>query len=184
MKKYPNILIIDDEPMVHLILGELINSYGFTSLKASNAREAEEQIKQRTPDLILLDIHIPGSDSMELLQTFIQNPALKNTRVIIISGSNNYNTIGHYINAGADDYILKPFHATMLRTRLIHALERIEKQKQLDQMQLILSTCSDKLQKAVSDSTPFSEQVSHELNNVLLGVESIRSHLPQAEPDN
>lgn len=170
MQTTPKILIVDDELMVHIVLGQLIKSYGFEALKASSGQEAEQLIDQLVPDLILLDIHIPDTDSMALLQSFIQNPKLKNTRIIIITGGNNLDIISTYVDAGADDYVLKPFHAALLKTRLIHALERVEMNQQADNVKIILSEATVKLQKAVNDSAKFSEQLSHDLNNVLLGV--------------
>lgn len=176
MNKRPKILIVDDELMVHIILGQLISSYGFEPLKASNSEEVEQQINEQIPDLILLDINIPGFDSMSLLQSFRQNSQLVNTRVIMISGSNDLDLMGGYINAGADDYIFKPFHATLLKTRIMHALERVKVSQQVDNVKIVLSEATLKLQKAVKESAEFSEQLSHDLNNVLLGV-ATSSHL-------
>ena len=171
MHKIAEILIVDDELMVHIILDQLIKSYGFEPLKASNSEEAEQQANDQIPDLILLDILIPGSDSLALLQSFKRNPKLKNSRVIVVTGSNDLNKIGSYIDAGADDYILKPFHATLLKTRVLHALERVKQAQQIGNVQIILSEATSKLQALVGDDAEkLSDKVVHELNNVLLGV--------------
>jgi len=170
VNKTPKILIVDDELMVHIILDQLIQSFGFEPLKAKDGQEAEQEIEKQTPDLILLDILIPETDSFALLQSFRRNPKLKNTRVIVITGSNDLNKISHYIDAGADDYILKPFHATLLKTRMIHALERIEMSRQVENVKIVLSEATSKLEQAVADSAEYSDQLSHDLNNVLLGV--------------
>ena len=170
MRKTPKILIVDDELMVHIILDQLITSYGFEPLKASNSEEAEQQVDEQNPELILLDILIPGTDSLALLASFKNNPKLKNSRIIVVTGSSDLNQIGRYIDAGADDYILKPFHATLLKTRLIHALDSVKQSQQIDNVQMILAEATRKLQQAVEESAEYSEQLSHDLNNVLLGV--------------
>ncbi len=170
MHKTPKILIVDDELMVHIILDQLIKSYGFDPLKASNCEEAEQQAEEHRPELILLDILIPGTDSLALLESFINNPKLKNSRIIVVTGSNDLNIIGNYIDAGADDYILKPFHATLLKTRLIHALDSLKQSQQIENVQTILDEATRKLEEAVEASAEYSEQLSHDLNNVLLGV--------------
>ena len=169
MHKIVKILIVDDELMVHIILDQLIKSYGFEPLKASNSEEAEQQVNDHVPELILLDILIPGSDSLALLQSFKRNPKLRNSRIIVVTGSNDLNKIGSYIDAGADDYILKPFHATLLKTRVIHALERVKQFQKIENIQMILSEATTKLQTLVGDDG-LNENVVHELNNVLLGV--------------
>lgn len=170
MNETPQILVVDDEMMIHIILDQLIRSYGFEPIKASNAEEAEQQLKEHAPDLILLDIVMPGSDSKALLQSIKDNPKLENSRVIMISGTNDLNKIASYIDAGADDYILKPFHATLLKTRILHALERIKQQQKTKQTQSKLAETQLKLQQAEATGDTFCSELSHDLNNALTGI--------------
>jgi len=179
--KAAKVLIVDDELMVHVILDQLVKKYGFEPLKATCGDEAEQQVEAHAPELILLDILIPGSDSMALLESFRRNPTLKHSRIIVVTGSNDLNIIGNYIAAGADDYILKPFHATLLKTRLIHALDRIEQSQNIDKVQAILSEVTGKLQQSVEESAEYSKDLNCGLNNVLLGVGKSSQLLRSAE---
>jgi len=163
--------------MIQIILNRLISSYGFDPIQALNEAAALQQLKQHTPDIILLDIMMPDCDSMALLKSIKANPKLKHTRVIMVSGTPNHDLIATYINAGADDYVLKPFHVVLLKTRLLHALENLQIQQSNEVIQDILSEVVLKLRAVAKENETSDNNISHEMHSCLTGVLSCREIL-------
>jgi len=170
MNNTPKVLVIDDEVMIQIILNRLISSYGFIPIQALTGDAALQQLKQHTPEIILLDIMMPDCDSMALLQSIKADPKLKHTRVIMVSGSPNHDLIASYVHAGADDYVLKPFHAILLQSRLLHALERLQIEQSNELIQNILSEVASKLRKIAKENETSDNNISHEMHHCLTGV--------------
>lgn len=167
MKKMPQVLVVDDDMMIQIILGQLIRGFGMEALEAKSAEDVEALLAQHSPELILLDINIPGSDTRELLRSFRADPKLENTKVIMISGSDNLAEIAAYVNAGADDYILKPFHATLLKTRIIHALDGLERDQRQKGSYTHVKEAKELLQKVIDANGEMGETLSRDLEAVL-----------------
>jgi len=181
MNVIPKILVVDDEIMIQIILDQLINSYGFKPIQATTQKAAEEHLSQHTPDLILLDIMMPDCDSVALLKSIKANPKLHHTRVIMISGTNDLNLIASYIDAGADDYVLKPFHAVLLRSRIMHALERIREHTPTTLVQDILTEVALKLRQIAKENEELDNNITHDINGALTGVMTCSHFLADAD---
>ncbi|TLS68178.1 response regulator [Mariprofundus erugo] len=167
MKKTPQVLVVDDDMMIQIILGQLIRGFGMEALEAKSAEDVESLLSLHSPELILLDINIPGSDTRELLRSFRADPKLENTKIIMISGSDNLAEIAAYVNAGADDYILKPFHATLLKTRIIHALDGLERDQRQKGSYVHVKEAKQLLQKVIEDHAGMDAPLADGLNAVL-----------------
>ena len=103
---FPSVLIVDDEPSILKSLGGLLSDEGFRVLTASNGYEALKIIETESPDLVLLDIWMPGIDGIETLQQIKNdNPLIQ---VIIITGHGNVETAVKATKLGAFDLIEKP----------------------------------------------------------------------------
>jgi len=166
----PLILIVDNEEIIRNILEKLNQALGYETLLASSSEQALQLLEQHTPDLILLDIMIPGSNSMDVITALKNNSANSHTGIIMISGTDNLSDIAAFIHAGADDFLLKPFNATLFKARISNALAAInhthEKKKLLSQ----LADCQLKLQQAEMGRKEFCQELSHDLNNILTGI--------------
>lgn len=167
MKKTPQVLVVDDDMMIQIILGQLIRAFGMDVLEAKSAEDTQNLLGEHSPELILLDINIPGSDTMEMLHSFRADPKLQNTKVIMISGSDNIAEIARYVNAGAYDYILKPFHATLLKTRIIHALDGLERDFRQKVSYTHVKEAKGMLEKEIQANGDMSEALSGGLDAVL-----------------
>jgi len=154
MSKTSTILVVDDEDIIRNILAKLIHALGYSVLQASNSTQAVSMIRQHKPDVVLLDIVMPGVDSMEVLNTVRDDDALKSTAIILISGIDCLDTVSTYIKAGADDFLPKPFNSALLNMKIRNALERIRSRQQT----------------AMQSSEAFCSQLAHDLNNVLTGI--------------
>ncbi|MEJ2096013.1 MAG: response regulator, partial [Deltaproteobacteria bacterium] len=103
---FPSVLIVDDEPSILKTLGGLLMDEGFEIITASNGYEALKIIDSESPDLVLLDIWMPGMDGIQTLtQIKKENPHIQ---VIIITGHGNIETAVKATKLGAFDLIEKP----------------------------------------------------------------------------
>ena len=118
------ILIVDDEPDILEFLDYNLSRKGFTTLQASNGKEAIKLASSEIPDLILLDIMMPGMDGVETCYELRKNANLNNTIIAFLTArSEEYSEIAG-LEAGADDYIQKPIRPRLLLTRVKALLRR------------------------------------------------------------
>ena len=101
------VLIVDDEPAVRQLLGEFLSSRGYEVLQAADGLEAIATVESGKPDLVLLDVAMPGMDGVETLrQISVTAPA---TRVIMVTANTDISLTSRLLALGAVDYIPKPF---------------------------------------------------------------------------
>jgi two-component system nitrogen regulation response regulator NtrX len=117
---YPSILIVDDEPYILQSLGGLLSDEGYEVVTASNGYEALKIIDAQSPDLVVLDIWMPGIDGIETLREIKKNhPFLP---VVIITGHGNIETAVTAIKLGAFDMIEKPLSIEKVIVTINNAL--------------------------------------------------------------
>jgi DNA-binding response OmpR family regulator len=103
------ILIVDDEPNIVVPLQFLMEQNGYTVMVAESGEEAIEAYLKFKPDLILLDIMLPGIDGFEVCQVIRLEPDWGQTRIIFLTAMGREVDIAKGMVLGADDYITKPF---------------------------------------------------------------------------
>jgi CheY-like chemotaxis protein len=103
-----NVLAVDDVPLNLLLVEKMLSRFNFRIRKASNGSEALEEIAKEKPDLILLDLMMPGIDGFEVLQRIRENPETAGIRIVILSALNSNEDIVKGYNMGANDFITKP----------------------------------------------------------------------------
>ena len=118
------ILIVDDEPLNLDYLQQELEGAEYETLAASSGGQALERIASEPPDLILLDIMMPGMDGFEVLRRLKADAATRSLPVIIISAASDVNSMVRGIQLGAEDYLPKPFEPTLLRARITSSLEK------------------------------------------------------------
>ena len=120
------ILIVDDEPDILEFLDYNLTRNGFNTIQASNGKEAIKLATAEVPDLILLDIMMPGMDGVETCYELRKNKKLNSTIIAFLTArSEEYSEIAG-LEAGADDYIQKPIRPRLLLTRVKALLRRKE----------------------------------------------------------
>ncbi len=118
------VLIVDDEPDILEFLHYNLSRNGFETIQASNGKEAIRLAEQEVPDLILLDIMMPGMDGVETCYELRKNPKLSDTIIAFLTArSEEYSEIAG-LEAGADDYIQKPIRPRLLLTRIKALMRR------------------------------------------------------------
>ncbi|MGD1210639.1 MAG: response regulator transcription factor [Candidatus Acidiferrales bacterium] len=115
------ILIVDDEPQIRRVLRTTLTSQGYTVAEAKSGDEALEQIRDERPDLILLDVNMPGRSGLE---TCREIRATGDVPIIMLTVRNSERDKVQALDAGADDYVVKPFGAEELMARIRAALRR------------------------------------------------------------
>lgn len=120
----PKILLVDDEPDILEFLKYNIEKEGFVVYTASNGKEGISQALKHLPQLILLDVMMPGMDGIETCQQLRESNKLKNTAIAFLTARNeDYSQIAGF-EAGADDYISKPIKPKVLVSRIKALLRR------------------------------------------------------------
>lgn len=104
-----SILIVDDEPNIVASLEFLMTREGFDVVVASNGDEAIKAMDAGMPDLVLLDIMMPGKDGYEVCQQIRATPQWRTVKIIMLSAKSRDAEIAKGIALGADAYITKPF---------------------------------------------------------------------------
>ncbi|MDQ7026474.1 MAG: response regulator [Anaerolineae bacterium] len=125
MKK--NVLVVDDEIGALTLIGIMLERGGFNVLKAKDADAALATLDQSTPDLIILDVMMPGTDGIELCGIIRRRADTSSIPVLILSARGDADSVMRGMEAGANDYLPKPIlhHdlVTKVRTILAQATE-------------------------------------------------------------
>lgn len=103
------ILIVDDEPNIVVPLQFLMEKNGYQTLVAQSGEEALEAVSKYSPDLVLLDIMLPGIDGFEVCEIVKLNPKWKHIKIIFLTAKGRDVDIAKGMVLGADEYIAKPF---------------------------------------------------------------------------
>ena len=115
------ILVVDDDPQTLRYVREALTAAGYSALVTSNHDELASIIHAERPELVLLDLLLPGTDGIALMERL---PELADLPVIFISAYGRDETIARALDTGAADYLVKPFSTTELVARIRAALHR------------------------------------------------------------
>ena len=112
------VLVVDDDRINRLLLARSLEADGHTVATAENGREALDLLQGELPDVILLDILMPVLDGFAVLDEVKADSRLRDIPVIMISAVDEMDSVVRCIEAGAEDYLPKPFNPTLLRARI------------------------------------------------------------------
>jgi len=119
-----HLLVADDDASNREMLARRLQRQGYRVTLASSGLEVLRLLRAQKFDLVLLDMIMPGLDGYQVLTRVKADPALADIPVIIISSLDQENNVARCIEAGAEDYVGKPFNAVFLRARIGASLER------------------------------------------------------------
>jgi putative two-component system response regulator len=152
-RRSPRILVVDDNPDIVLLMQELLASRGYDAVALSNTGEAEAEINRQPPDLILLDVVMPGKSGYEICREIKENPATRLIPVVLITGLSDREDKLRGIEAGADDFLNKPIFAEELFARVKSLLKLKEFTDELESAETVLCT----LGLSVEARDPYTE---------------------------
>ncbi|MFZ3089275.1 MAG: response regulator [Nitrospirota bacterium] len=122
------ILIVDDERSITSLITSMLQEFGYTTIEASTGEEALSIAQAEQPDLILLDINLPGIDGFQTLKRLKNSVSTGRIPVILLSGIKDAKEKARGLNLGASDYITKPYSSLELEARVRLLLQRREEE--------------------------------------------------------
>jgi two-component system chemotaxis response regulator CheY len=112
-------LVVDDSRTVRIIVGNVLRELVIEVVEASNGLEALAQIGQgRQLDLVLLDWNMPAMNGLEFLRAVRSQPAYDHLRILMVTSESQCDQIVLALNAGANEYLMKPFNKDVLVAKL------------------------------------------------------------------
>jgi len=152
------ILIVEDDPDILELLHFNLEKAGYQTLRAEDGEKALSLAQKHTPDLVLLDLLLPGLNGLEVCRRMKRDSALQHIPIIMVTakGEEMDRIVG--LEVGADDYIVKPFSIREIILRIQKLLERREKQEapsllKADSLVLDLEAHTAKLEEKLLDLT-------------------------------
>ena len=162
------ILIVDDDPLNLEILEELLGD-DYDLVTAETGEEALEQAREYRPDVVLLDIMMPGIDGYETCRRMRKMPALENAKILLVSAKAMVSERLEGYESGADDYMTKPFNKDELRAK-VKVFAKLRRAEEMDELK-----------------TRLLRQLEYEVRTPLTGIlpaaESLRSELEMSHSD-
>jgi CheY-like chemotaxis protein len=122
-----NVLIIDDEPEILSILSFRVSNWGYNPLPAGSGQEGLEIAEEEIPDLVILDVMMPGMDGFETLKKLKQSDKTRGIPVMMITVANAKLDIEKAVSMGAKFYLTKPYDAQELKSKIIQLIGEGEK---------------------------------------------------------
>lgn len=160
------ILVVDDEPKNIQVVGPLLLRQGHEIIGAGSGEEALAKLRTAKPDLILLDVMMPGMTGFDLCRKLKAQTEWKEIPVIFLSAVTDKSFIMEALGAGALDYVTKPFHGPELLSRV--------------QVHLNLQNTRKRLAATIEERNRLLEVVAHDLKNPLGGVQFAAAMLAES----
>jgi cyclic di-GMP phosphodiesterase len=139
-RRAPRILVVDDQPSIAGLMSQLLTMRGYDVVTAASADQAEAEVRNRPPDLILSDVMMPGKSGYEFCRSLKENPATRLIPFVLITGLSDSTDKVRGIEAGADDFLNKPVLAEELIARVKSLLRLKEFTDELETADSVLCT--------------------------------------------
>ena len=120
----PTLLVADDNSGVRRVLVQMLGAAGLRTVTASDGAQALEHARRFRPDLILLDVNMPGRDGFSVCEELRRDAATRSIPILMLTGRATPEDERHGLDSGADDFVGKPFVFEDLRARVLELLGR------------------------------------------------------------
>lgn len=125
MNSLASILIVEDDPTIRTILQMMLKGAGFTRVRAAaRGDDGLDAIRRDRPNLVLLDLMLPGVDGLTVCSRVRADPALADVRIVMLTAKSENEDVVRGLELGADDYVTKPFSREILLARIRAVLRR------------------------------------------------------------
>ncbi len=114
----PTVLVIEDDPANRALLTALLQRAGYRAVTANDGPSGLEAALETAPDVVLLDVGLPGMDGLEICRRLRADPRTVTLPVVLLTGRTSVDDVVAGLDAGADDFLAKPFHEAELLARL------------------------------------------------------------------
>jgi two-component system phosphate regulon response regulator PhoB len=119
------VLVVDDDPALRSIVCTMLHASRITTLQVASAEEALDWLAKHRADLLVLDWGLPGMNGVELCERLRKDPSQKGLPILFLTGHSSSTDLVEAFEAGADDFVSKPFRAPELRARVLGLLRRV-----------------------------------------------------------
>ncbi len=160
------ILIVDDSPFNSQVLGDILSKYGYRLATAKNGLEALDYVNKKLPDLILLDIMMPEMDGFETCIKLKRNKATRKIPVLFITALSDTSDKIKAFEAGAIDYIIKPFAEQEVLARVNVNIGRKRAEEALRQ--------SEKMASLGQLVAGIAHEINNPINFIISGINSLK----------
>ncbi len=131
------IFVVDDDTQMLSLIGQLLEREGYLVSTATSAEQVLAAIERETPNLFIIDAVLPGMDGMKLCHQLRKHPKVAHLPIIFITGHDSPCTIADALEAGADDFVRKPFIVREFTARLRAHLRRVTPLEPVDELPTI-----------------------------------------------
>ena len=152
------ILVADDDPDLRDILRSILEPKGFAVSEAADGSLALQSVRSQPPDLVILDYMMPGLTGPEVCEQLKQDTLLRHVPIIMLTGKSELHDKVHGIDAGADDYLVKPFEPQELLARVQMVLRRTAQELEANPLTKLPGNISiqRELENRISADQPFA----------------------------
>lgn len=151
------ILVVDDQEANVRVVGNILGELGFTIVPATSGEQALRRLTAKLPDLVLLDVLMPGMDGFEVCRQIREQTPLAEIPIIFLSAADDKNLIVRALEGGGVDYVTKPFNPSELISRV--------------RTHLALKAARDSLRQLAEDKDELLGILTHDLKNHLGGMQ-------------
>jgi type II secretory ATPase GspE/PulE/Tfp pilus assembly ATPase PilB-like protein/CheY-like chemotaxis protein len=123
-RKGAMVLLVDDEDQLRRVMRDLLQRQGYTVVEARDGAQALDEIDRHNPDIVILDLNLPGVDGYSVLSQLRSRQQTRQLPVIVLTAKGDEDNEVRVLELGADDFLTKPFRAKALAARLESALNR------------------------------------------------------------
>jgi putative two-component system response regulator len=157
------VMVVDDQPLSLLHTVDLINYEGYEVVETNNSNEAFSLVYQEQPDIILIDLFMPGINGLELSQQLKREPKTRQIPILLMSVTDDYEVRQQAITIGVDDILQKPLERTSLHCKLRTLAQQKRLNEHLSQTQKVLFSIAS----AIENRSVDKNQPSFNLPNLL-----------------
>lgn len=181
------ILVIDDLPENVFLLQDRLEHEGYQVITSYDGNSGIEKAITEIPDLILLDVMMPDITGIEVCKTLVQNPATLNIPIILVTAKSGAEDIKEGLEAGAHDYIKKPFNRVELMARVHSALKLSQTHKKLIEAEkssiysATVVTANHKIKQPLTLMSLSCSAIKRELDREEISKEAILKRLSYIE---